>query len=218
MKGYDLDEKGGLFGIFSIKSPTKIIKKGDVVDLKHYSTFSLIKAEVLEVTEDSMKIQLKDIPAELKCIKDDHVVLYNKSSELCVLNGTIDAVHSESPFQATVKIGRIERVKDEAKSEKFSDSLPSSLKVIGIPESVPAVVKKLSLGGIKINCREDIVLEDTIDVTVTLDKANKLIFKGRIVKKNKLNNLFEYGIEILEMPETTIKNLHRYVSQHKNDA
>jgi hypothetical protein len=57
MKGYDLDEKGGLFGLFGVKSVTKLMKKGDGVELRHYNSFDYFKAKVTELSDNSIRIE-----------------------------------------------------------------------------------------------------------------------------------------------------------------
>jgi hypothetical protein len=213
MKGYDLDEKSGLFGMFGVKSPAKIIKSNDTIDLKHSSLSDFVKATVMEAGESSVKIKSKDAIADPKFFKGDHVVLHFTSGDLYVLSGEIDNVHSASPLEATIKISKIEKMKDAKKSEKLPVCLYTTLKVIGIQDSIPAVAKNISFSGVKINCKEDIMLEDFIDVSVSLDKANKFLFKGRVVRRNSLSNCTEYGIEVYEIGESSVKNLTRYINQ-----
>ena len=55
------------------------------------------------------------------------------------------------------------------------------------------------------------MLEDVIEVTAYIDKNNKLPFKGRVVRKNKLDNKFEYGVEYSEMTESSNKLLTRLI-------
>ena len=46
-----------------------------------------------------------------------------------------------------------------------------------------------------------------------MDKINKLSFKGRIVRKNKLGSEIEYGIEYTDFTETNNKLLTRCLYQ-----
>lgn len=214
MKGYDLDEKkGGLLGLFSIKSPSKIIKTNDSIELKHFGSFDLIKATVLESGENSVKIRSKDTVQDASLSKGDHVVLYFTSNESYVLSGEIDSIDSADPLEAVITVRKIEKTRNAKKNQRVPVCMQTSLKVIGIQENIPAVAKDISFNGVRLNCKEDIMLEDFIDVTVLLDNTNKYVFKGRVVRKNPLADCTEYGIEVHEIGESSVRNLTRYINQ-----
>lgn len=209
MEKYNLDDKGGLFK-FVEKRPAKVMKVGDSIEMKHFNNPCPMKASIMEIGENTIRVELKDKIMDLNLAPEDHVVLnYKPSGELFVVTGEIASQDSIDPVRTTVKVVKIEKMKDLVKEKKYCVSYPAQLKIIGISESKFAAVKNLSFGGIKANCREDIMMEDTVDATVLIDKANKMSFKGKIVRKNKFNNFFEYGIEFSEMTETGSKQLTR---------
>jgi hypothetical protein len=214
MAGYNLDEKSGLFGIGVIKSPLKVLKKDDEIKLNHYSTYDLLNTKVIEVGEDTVKIQIKEGTSQESFKTSDHVVAnFISSQDKYIMNGIIIEISNQLPLELTIRVHRIEKLKDVKKSEKYYVSIPTDLKIIGIPDSRPAVVKALSLGSIKLNCSEDILMEDIIEGNIRLDKFNKFNFKGKIVRKNKIGELFEYGIEIIELTESNSKILYKFVNQ-----
>lgn len=216
MEKYNLDEKGGLFK-FVEKKPSKVVKSGDAIEMKHFNFPAFCKFSVLNVGEMDMKIQCKEKIADPGISAGDHAVLhYRPSNETFVVTADIAAVDKADPIEVTVRVSKIEKLKDLIKDKKYCVSLPASVKIIGVPESKFAAVKNISFGGIKANCKEDIMLEDMIDVTVSVDKMNKMTFKGRVVRKNKLNDLFEYGIEYAEMTESSNKVLTRCMYDFEN--
>jgi len=211
MEKYNLDEKGGFFKP-AIKSPAKVVKNGDSVELKHFSVFDIIKSTVFDVGENSLKIKLQQTPADVNLSAGDHVVLnYNTSNEVFVISGEIFAAEKTEPIEISLRVNKIEKLKDLVKEKKHYVSFPAQLKIIGIPEIKPAVVKNISFGGIKLNCDEDVQMEDVMDVTIKMDKVNKMNFKGRVVRKNKIGSSFEYGLEYSEMMETSSKLLTRFI-------
>jgi hypothetical protein len=212
MKGYDLDEKAGLFGMFGGKTPTKALRREDFVEIRHYSTLSTNKSVISDLTDSTINIMSREGFPEANLAVGDPIVLVVHSSDQYLVSGDIQAIHNLSPLEATVKVTRLDKLKDLVKSEKFPVSLPASVKIIGVTEPIPVTCKQISFGGVKINCREDIMLEDMIELTVKLDKTNKMNFRGRIVRKNKLGNTTEYGVEISEMAETGLKNLHHFIN------
>ena len=108
---------------------------------------------------------------------------------------------------------KIEKVKDSVKSQKFYNSFPANIKVIGVQELVPAVIKTYNLTSFKLNCPTDIMLEDIIDISAKTDKVSRIACKGRVVRKNRLSNTYEYGIEITELPESSSKVLHFLITR-----
>lgn len=214
MAGYNLDDKGGLFGAFGgVKSPSKIMKSGDNVDFKHYSMFNFIKADVLEVTDSTIKVQSKENTSDKTFSPNDPIVINFTSGELYVISGDIATVHNSNPLEFTIKVAKIEKMKDLKKSEKFYVSIGGNIKAIGVSETVPAYAKHISISSIKFNCKLDIMMEDIIDVNMVLDKNSKINCKGVVVRKNKLGDIFEYGVEFCEVPESSSKNLHHLINQ-----
>jgi len=209
MEKYNLDDKGGLFR-FSVKSPSKVVKQGEDIELKHFSSNNFLKCKVLNVTESTIKVQVMEKVPAGSMSAGDHVVLhYGESGNIFVIPANISSINSAEPFEATLMTGKIEKMKDMIKERRHCVSFPSTVKIIGLKDAIPAVVKYISFGGIKMNCGEDILLEDVVDVTVSLDKINKLSFKGRVVRKNKLGSEIEYGIEYEDFTETNSKLLTR---------
>ncbi len=210
MEKYNLDEKGGLFK-FVAKSPSKIVKQGDSIELKHFGIFNLIKATASDITETSFRIQSTDKAGDVKISTGDHVMLYYSTGDNYVITGEVGTANKLDPIDLVIKVVKIEKLKDLIKEKKYCVSLNANLKILGVTESKQAAVKNISFGGIKANCNEDIMLEDIIDVTVYVDKLNKMPFKGRIVRKNKIDSKYEYGIEYSEVTESSNKLLTRLI-------
>lgn len=211
MEKYNLDDKGGLFK-FLVKSPSKVVKNGDEILLRHFSSANNIKSTVTNVSESSIRIVLKEKVPEINLSPSDHVALYYKpGNEYFVVTAEVLSVERNDPLETSLKVSKIEKLKDLIKEKKHCVSLPSNIKIIGVQDTKPAVVKNISFGGVKINCREDIMLEDMIDITVMMDKINKMSFKGRVVRKNSIGSLFEYGIEYTDLTESSNKLLTRCI-------
>ncbi len=209
MEKYNLDEKGGLFK-FVEKKPSKVVKNGDIVELRHFGVFGTIRCNIISVDDSTLKIQASEKNPDVSFSTGDHLVLsYESSKDVFVIVGEIASVDSKDPLEITISVNRIEKLKDNVKEKKYFVSLPVSLKIIGIPENKMGIVKNISFGGIKFNCNEDIMMEDIVDATIQLDKQNKLPFKGRVVRKNHIGNYYEYGLEFAEMVESSNKLLTR---------
>ena len=210
MEKYNLDDKGGLFK-FIAKSPSKIVKQGDNIEFKHFGTFNLIKATASDITETSFRIQSTDKIVDAKISTGDHVMLYYSTGDHYIISGEVGTVNKLDPIDLVIKVIKIEKFKDLIKEKKYCVSLNANFKIVGVPESKQAAVKNISFGGIKADCNEDIMMEDIIEVTVYVDKLNKMPFKGRVVRKNKIDNKYEYGVEYSEVTESSNKLLTRLI-------
>lgn len=206
MEKYNLDDKGGLFK-FIEKKPSKVIKQGDSIELKHFAIFNYIKGTTSELTDTTFRVQTAEKAADAGIAAGDPVALYYTSGDVYVVTGEVGTVNKSDPLDITVKVVKIEKLKDLVKEKKHCVAMNSSFKIIGVPEGKPARVKNISFGGIKADCREDIMLEDIVDITIYINKMSKMPFKGRIVRKNKNGEFFEYGIEYTEMMESSSKLL-----------
>lgn len=208
MEKYNLDDKGGLFK-FVEKKASKVIKQGDQIELKHFAIFNYIKGTTSEPMDTTFRVQTSEKAADAGIAAGDPVVLYYTSGDIYVVTGEVGTVNKTDPLDLVIKVVKIEKLKDLVKEKKHCISMNSSVKIIGVPEGKPAHVKNISFGGIKADCREDIMLEDIVDITLYVDKMNKMPFKGCVVRKNKIGDVFEYGIEYIEMTESSNKLLTR---------
>lgn len=217
MAGYNLDEKSGLFGgLGTIKSPAKVLQKDDKVEIRHNSILTTVKSVVLDVNDTSVKVRINESIPELMFTPNDVVVVDVKvSDEPYVISGEVASADKKEPFEITIKTSKIEKLKDSIKNQRFFCAFGGSLKVAGIQDNIPAVIKTFSLSAVKVNCKEDILMEDIVEVAAKTDKTNKINFKGRVVRKNKLSDCVEYGIEITELPESSSKVLHQLISKYQ---
>ncbi len=213
MAGYNLDGKTGILGMFGGKLSAKVLRENDAIDLKHFNMFSFAKATIVKVSDPQVKLEIHDLP-QINIFPEDYLVLnYTSSGELYVASAKIDSIESLAPAIITVSIVKIERMKDLRKSERFYVSLSSYLKVPGVLEPVFGVVTNVSVGGVKINCNMDLMMEDIMEITINLDKTEKLNFRGKVVRKNKLLQFFEYGFELYEITDGNRRNLFHFINQ-----
>jgi hypothetical protein len=209
---YKLDDGPGIFG-FSTKNPSKVLKVGDEVLLSHFGSFKEIRMNITQIGE-------KDLTAKasqnhlVNINKGDHVVFRNdpQGSDY-VVSACVVSVESIDPLEFKAEVNIIEKMKGLKKAKRFYTSLPADVKIVGITENVPVVVKKVSLEAIKISCKEDIMTEDIIDIVVKMDEKRKFQFRGRVVKKVKINDKFDYGIDVYDMTDGNKQTWFRYISE-----
>ncbi len=213
MSKYNLDEKTGISSLFSGKNLNKMVKVGTSLEIKHFKMFEYINAYVADKSDNTLRLVTKEELQETFFFPRDPVVInYSNNKELYVISGEINNVHAISPLEMTITTNYIEKLKDLRKYERYYVSLMANITLPGFVNRVFAVVKNMSTGGIKVNCSEYLSTEENLMVEVVLDRTNKLTFTGGIVRRNKGNGYYEYGIEINGISESNLKCLHHYLN------
>lgn len=212
MGTYKLDDGPGIFG-FSTKNPSKVLKVGDELILSHFASFDELKTNITQIAEKEITVKASQNPA-ITLDKGDYVVFRNDPhGNDYVIPAFVVSVEGDDPLEFRAEVDVIEKMKGLKKAKRFYTSLPGEVKIVGLAEDVPVVVKKASLEAIKISCKEDILTEDIIDVVVKMGEKRKFQFRGKVVKKVKINDNFDYGIEIYDMTDGNKQAWFRYISE-----
>lgn len=215
VKGYNLDEKSSLFSFLSNTPLEKIIKEDCTIDFKHFSMNEFTKANIIKVQGNIIEVKTREAFSDLNCFPGDHVVINLNTDDFYVVTGNLETIHTFNPLEATIEVNKVERMKNLRKFERFYVSLAAEVSQKGIISNTFAIVKNISIGSVKINSREDVEINDMLDLSVKLDKSNKVNFRGRVVRKNIVGDYYEYGIEIKEISDVNSKNLHRFINDLK---
>ncbi|TYQ15516.1 UNVERIFIED_CONTAM: PilZ domain-containing protein [Acetivibrio alkalicellulosi] len=218
MSKYDLDKGMGMLSFFTTKNLTKIIRVNSGAELKHFRMFEFVNSAILERTENTITLKIKDAIKETLFFPEDHVVInYSMNKELYVLTGVISYIYSINPIKMSINVTGVEKFKDLRKHQRYYVSMTSTIKVSGFVTPIFAVVKNISSGGVKVYCKEVLTYEDIIDVEVILDRTNKMNFNGKIVRITNIKDYYEYGIEIIGISESNLKCLYHYMKWLNSD-
>lgn len=213
MSEYYLDEKTADTSLGIEKKLDKIVKIGTGLEIKHIKMFEYLNANVLEKSENTLRLTTKESIKETFFFPGDHVAInYSDTDDLFAISGKITNINSLNPLDLTVTTTRIEKLKDSRKYERYYVSLMANINSPDFSDKVFVVVKNMSSGGIKINCSEYLSMTESVGVEVVLDRINKLSFRGAIVRKGRGKGYFEYGIEIREISESNYKCLKHYLN------
>ncbi|HOV25448.1 MAG TPA: PilZ domain-containing protein [Pseudobacteroides sp.] len=217
MAGYNLDDKTGLLSVFT-KASLKVIKVSSDISMKHYNVYNNLVATVESVEAPVIKLTMKENYKGLQLSPRDIIVLsYSDENEVYLISASIIAIEDDEPYQFNVSTIKIEKLKDLRKAERFFISNAAYIKVPGLFESIFGIATNISVSGIKIVCNINLIMEGTMEITLLIDRKQRIVFKGKIVRKNKFMDLYEYGFEIFELTEENRKNLHRFVNSFKFD-
>ncbi|MDD4495475.1 MAG: PilZ domain-containing protein [Eubacteriales bacterium] len=212
MGNYNLDEKFGL--LIGPKKLSKTISKGLLLLMEHYRFVGDLKVEVTSLTDSTANILVLEERSP-NIVGGDFIILKSVSDEF-YMTGTIKTINGRYPFEFTTEIHKIDIFRNSKKSKKFDTSLLGSLKVLGIGDNIPAIIKRISMEAVKLSCREDIPVDKAVYVNLIFDTKNKITFRGKVVKKDKFADYNDYGIEITDFSEENKRNWYRYVSELEN--
>ncbi|MDQ2085988.1 PilZ domain-containing protein [Herbivorax sp. ANBcel31] len=218
MSKYDLDKGKSILSFLNTKTLTKIVRINSPADLKHFRMFEFINATIIDRTENDVVLKIKDSIKDPLFFPEDHVVInYSHNKELYILSGVISYIYGIDPLTVSISVSGIEKFKDLRKHQRYYVSLTSTIKVSGFVSTIFAVVKNISSGGIKVYCKDVLNYDDIIDIEVILDRTNKLNFNGKIVRKSKIKDYYEYGIEIIGLSESNMQCLYHYMKWLNSD-
>lgn len=213
MHKYNLDEKQGLFSLLQNKNILKILSPGAPVTIKHFKMNEYLDASINDLTQTTLTIEILSQYNEPFMFPKDHVVVnYTSSKEVYVISGEVQKVISINPIKLIMEIKAIETLGNLRKGSRYYVSIPANIKVRGYVQSIFAVVKNISVGGIKVNCSEYIDKNRTLDVEIIFDKMNKMNFEGIIVRNVRIDDYYEYGIEISGITESNSRSLHHFIN------
>lgn len=212
MSKYDLDKRMGILSFLNTKTLTKIVRTNSPADLKHFRMFEFINGHIIDRTDSDIVLKVRESIKDPLFFPDDHVVInYSYKKELYVMSGIISYIYGINPLKFNIAVNGIERFKDLRKHQRYYVSLTSTIKVSGFVAPIFAVVKNISAGGVKVYCKDILTFDDIIDVEVILDRTNKLNFNGKIVRKAKIKDYYEYGIEMIGLSDSNLKCLYHYM-------
>lgn len=212
MEKYNLDEKGGLSRLFK-KKPSKFLLKDDIIGLTHFSSFSPVKMLMLDITDTTIKLRSTEENTDLKVSLDDIIVLtYFSNNDYYIISGQVTTIEKADPLEITVNIRDYGKAKDLRKENKRYVSFIGTMNLSKSSEGKSsAIIKIMGFRAIKVDSKDEFQIGNKIDVSANLDKKSKLSFKGEIVRKQKVGNLFEYGIEVKEITESNSRLMHSCV-------
>lgn len=213
MAMYDLDVKKGFFSKNTNVNITKFLKAGENIEFKHHTLFNSVKATVVKFNELMIRIQMIDEIDISNLYVSDYIVLdYTNTKNRYLIGGEIVEIENYPPYKIDIKIDKSENMKDLRKCKRYIISQKGTINLVGEEPSVECVIKNVSLNGIKINSRIDFLMDEIVELSIYTDKYVKFYLKGKVVRKNLLNEYFEYGLEIIELTESNLLSMHRYLN------
>ncbi|MEN8906104.1 MAG: PilZ domain-containing protein [Clostridiales bacterium] len=212
MATYDLDDKKGFFSKFTLLNPSKCLSEGDKITLKHYNMFSKVNTKILYFDDKTVRLQTEDNFDIIKILEGDPVVLSTKNgNDQYSIAGDIAAIDTFPPFKIDVRMNKIHNMKELRKNKRFFISELCKLFIVGEVGYKKAIVKNISFGGIKLNAEDIMQMNEILEVKMEIEDI-KFILKCKVVRKIPLIEFYEYGLEIMDITESNLLMLHRYMN------
>lgn len=209
MVKYNLDEKRGLMKMFR-KKPSKFLLKDDFMELSHFNSYSSVKMLITDVTDTSVKLRFTEEGQFPEMEPNDIVVLtYFAEKDYYIISGKVESIEGTDPKEITINIENYNKAKDLRKEEKRYVSLKGAMNKDDSPDKKSdIIIKVMGLRDIKVDCEEEFQIKDIVEILATIEEKNRLNFRGEIVRKEKISDLFEYGISVKEITESNSRLMH----------
>ncbi|MDQ2085725.1 PilZ domain-containing protein [Herbivorax sp. ANBcel31] len=191
-----------------------LIKSGDCITVRHYSSIKSYKSIVTDVYEDKIKIQLTKDFAVLDFSIGDPVVLgVEKDGEMYVIGCDIKEIDGKERILEVV-IDKSEEEASQRRHERFPVSLYSDVRGEFGRKKHLGLIKDISYYGMLIYSKVDLEAGDEIEIDIYMDK--KMIFlKGEIMRKMPNKNHIEYGIRVIYEDISAMNYMKDYLRKQK---
>jgi hypothetical protein len=200
--------------VFGHTSVEKLVKKDNVIKLRHYEFDEHIEAQVESVEGDQIKIFIDDILDREKFRMNDKIVVsFVKSNEVFWANGEIMSVKHYSPVEIVLKLQDIKKRDNMRKRSRYFVSLSGSIKNEAEETGNAVIVRDLSFEGLRLDCSGEFEVDSKVYVSINLSRQQRCSFKGRVVRKADLGKSFEYGIEICNILRENNIVLYDYINK-----
>ncbi len=184
---------------------TAIFQKYSIkqVHIRHYNLPHSTCCEVITSNKEKIIIKLDSQYSAVDFFPKDPIILntLDIDNNIFLINGEIESVHHLIPPEFVVRILKIETKENIRKNERFFVSLKCHINNdSGDNLNVKfCIIRNISLSGFKITSKDNYEINEIIYMSVIIDRLYGFVCKSKILRKNKLDNYFVYGLEIAEI-------------------
>lgn len=215
--GFMSSEGTSFADILAFKSPSKYMKLGQRVAVKHFRMHDFSYAFVMNIEKSFINLKFRHAIYELDLFPEDPiVVMFEGENKVFLASGEIVTVEKMDPLTVEVRIDKMQKRDSLRRDERFFVSLGCSL--ISDPNENAAfgIVKNLSYSGFKINSKKEFEVGQVLQIEIQLNQNQQICCFGSVVRRKTLGLYFEYGIQIEDISKNNILTLQHYINQIKS--
>lgn len=198
---------------------SSILKEGTIVGTK--LGYSNIWLENIVYKRDNHNISIALINGYLENIimlGQTITLKYSEEQKETIFAGKIIDIHPEFPSHVTISIESIKELQNSRTFPRSDVYLASDITCVETLEQYFVVVHNISLVGMAFYSKEDFKLQDNLfNINIYLPEDKIINAKGQIKRKVSVDELFDYGMEYVEMKEDTSNLLAGFFNSLNND-
>jgi len=126
-----------------------------------------------------------------------------------IITGDVTTILDDYSFN--ILVSNLEKHKNNRKHKRFAVSLNSVVAGVDSMDYICSTVKSISYSGISINSNHDYAIEGHILVSIITSTIDVIHFIGKVVRKNKILDYFEYGVEITSIVSPNKEKLNNFI-------
>lgn len=185
-------------------------QQGEVL-IDIYSIDYLLRCNVLELTQDNLKISPVSGKTDMFQKYDPVVVISNDAGNITAAAGDVTDIDSASK-SITLSI-RDEEIPEERRVfDRYPVSLMVSARKKYLNKRIYMLVKNISLYGMGVISEVELDEEECIDIDLITEK-NMFYFSGKVIWKKQLDGIFEYGLQLTHYDIATKYHFQDYLSK-----
>jgi hypothetical protein len=174
-----------------------------------------LKCQICSISEESLKISPISNKVDMFMINDPVVCMYMDDNHLEFKRGDIKAI---DPVEKTVELIVIEdEIKEERRIfERYPVSIAVSARRKFSSKRIHLIAKDISEYGMGAISSVDLDVDETIDIDLITGKY-MFYFVGKLIWKEKLENGYEYGIQLTHFDVATKSSVEAYLGKLKEE-
>lgn len=134
-----------------------------------------------------------------------------------VLNGIVGEIEFNYPRELQFIIKDINIFKNMRKFRRYNVNFSADVYLNRNSKRTYTIVHNISIADLSMVCKENVDINDKVDVDIIVDKETVLKFKARIARILPNDRYVECGMQITEIDDTNKDRLERVIFRLEND-
>lgn len=202
-----------------IKILAKIITKKSIAIVRHQSFFDSAEAVIMDFFEEKVVLKFCRKFTDVYLFPEDYISFsFVAGEKVHIIDCEILDVKLDDYVEVTVKPKFMESRMNLRCYERFMlyPPLLASIENSNLTtDNVNALVRNISLNGLKFNSIDNFQVNDIVSATVILDNFNKFKCECKVLKKNQLDSLYVYRASIFDISSLDNERLNILIDDLK---
>lgn len=134
-----------------------------------------------------------------------------------LFEGTVCDIKARHPGYLTVRVTNAEEIINSRLSPRYDVYIAAAIKPGWDDKDCFAVITDISFGGLAFMCTYKFDYNEELEVSAYLPSGGIVTAKGKIIRKNQKNTIFDYSLQFNEINESDCSLLSRYLSSLESE-